>query len=257
MKLQKTFKESYMKTLRDKVITGENVPLYSGETFDLDQTQIKSLANIYEPEGLIDKLNPTREGDLQTAVALFEAYPTLTPLVASNESFWAYLTHTLLFNYTQERWPEVYEDDVDPKYILDHWFVSGSNVFRNAASNLWWSVYNTIDIEREDPYALTKILFSNQTLRVRTFGTYKLIRHREAMLGILGFMYDNPEVMKNNLESRGNFISKYFNMLGSVKQLSYMDKDFFYKVCMDKKDIILSIVNSNDDNNEELYREEF
>ena len=33
LKLQKTFKESYMKTLRDAVKSGETIPLYAGDVF--------------------------------------------------------------------------------------------------------------------------------------------------------------------------------------------------------------------------------
>ena len=257
MKLQKTFKESYMKSLRDKVISGVNIPLYAGESFELEEKMCRPLANVYEPIGLPEKLVATREGDFSSAIALFEAYPNLSPLVASNEAFWAYLTHTTMFNYAQERWPEVKSKEVTSNYILDHWFVQNNNLFRNAASNLWWSVYNTVDDQRENPYELTEILFSNQTLRVRTLGTYQLIRHREAMLGILSFIADNKEIMNGNFEERGNFISKYFNRLGAVKQLAYMDREYFYSVCQRKINAILSINSTGDDKKEDLYEELF
>ena len=57
MLLQKTFRESYMKTLRDAVKSGDAIPLYAADAFEVDATQVKRLANVYAPEGLADKLN--------------------------------------------------------------------------------------------------------------------------------------------------------------------------------------------------------
>ena len=112
---------------------------------------------------------------------------------------------------------------------------------RNAAASLWWTVHNTIDESREDKYELTAILFKNYTFRTNTFGISTLIRHREAMIGILDFLRKNPEITQNYFEPRGAFISKYFNRLGAVKQLTYLDRDYFYSKCESLKDKILSV----------------
>ena len=97
LQLQKTFKESYMKTLRDAVKSGEALPLYSNESFTIDETQVKRLANVYAPVGLEDKLIPTSEGDFESAVAVYEEYNNISTLVDSSETFWAYITHTVKF----------------------------------------------------------------------------------------------------------------------------------------------------------------
>lgn len=176
LQLQKTFKESYMKTLRDAVKSGEALPLYSNESFTIDETQVKRLANVYAPVGLEDKLIPTSDGDFESAVAVYEAYNNISTLLASSETFWAYITHTVMFNYAQKRWPNI-DNDVN---ILDHWFVGPHGILRNAAAALWWGVYSTIDNNRDDKYELTRILFKNYTMRVNTFGASLLIRHKEA-----------------------------------------------------------------------------
>lgn len=254
MKLQKTFKESYMKKLRDNVVAGVSIPLYAEESFELDQTQMKSLANVYAPDHLEDKIMDFVSDDFNAAITLYEAYENISPLLASNETFWAYLTHTSLFNYTQLRWPRGLIGSASPNYILNHWFIGDQGPLRNAAASLWWSVHNTIDETRTNKYELTSILFRNYTLRTTSFGAYTLIRHREAMIGILDFIKDNPEIMENHLESRGTFITKYFNRLGAVKQLSCMDREFFFHKCVQLKSKMLSI-NSRDQvcNDESLY----
>lgn len=82
LQLQKTFKESYMKTLRDAVKSGESLPLYSCDSFTIDETQVKRLANVYAPEGLEDKLIPTSDGDFQSAIAIYEAYKYISPFIS-------------------------------------------------------------------------------------------------------------------------------------------------------------------------------
>lgn len=255
LQLQKTFKESYMKTLRDAAKSGESLLLYSNDSFEIDKTQVKRLANIYAPECLAEKLVPTSDGDFASAIAVYEALKNISPLLASNETFWAYITHTVMFKYTQTRWPNAINGTATPSYILDHWFVGSNGLLRNAAAALWWGVYSTIDEKRVNKYELTEILFRNYTLRVVTLGSYTLIRHRQAMLGILGFLKDNPEITQKGFEYKGQFITKYFNRLGSSKQLVYMDKDFFYNTLEKIKDRIISMTTREDINNDVLYND--
>lgn len=252
LQLQRTFKESYFKTLRDAAKSGESLPLYSNSSFEIDQTQIKSLANVYAPEGLAVKLIPSSDGDYDSAIAVYEAFKNISPLLASNETFWAYITHTIMFDYTQKRWPNVVNGTASPDYVLDHWFVGSKGILRNAAAALWWGVFSTIDESRENKYELTRILFKNYTMRVNTFGSSLLIRHREAMIGILNFLHDNPEIMQKS-EPRCLFITKYFNRLGSSKQLVYMDRTFFYNTLLRIKGKIMMINTREETNHDYLY----
>lgn len=255
MQLQKTFKESYMKTLRDAVRSGANIPLYAGESFEVDPTQIKRLANVYAPVGLAERLEEVYENDFQSAIAIYEAYKDISPLLASNEAFWAYITHVDLFSYAQKRWPKVKEEDCSAEYIIDHWFVGANGLLRNAVASMWWSVYNTIDETRENKYELTEVLFKNYTLRITTFGSYQLIRHKEAMIGVLSFLKDNQEITSTAFEQRGQFISKYFNRLGAVKQLAYLNRDYFYWTCQYLKDKILAVTKREQLTDESLYND--
>jgi len=257
MQLQKTFRESYMKTLRDAVKSGAAIPLYAAETFEIDQTQVKRLANVYAPTGLTERLEEVWENDFLSAIAIYEAYNSISPLLASNEAFWAYITHVDLFSYAQKRWPKVMDDDCSADYIIDHWFVGANGLLRNAAASMWWSVHNTIDESRENKYELTEVLFKNYTLRITTFGSYQLIRHKEAMIGVLSFLKDNPDITSSAFEQRGQFISKYFNRLGAVKQLAYLNRDYFYRTCQCLKDKIISVTKREQLTDESLYSDIF
>lgn len=224
MELQRVFKHSYMEDLRRHI----HIADYQQEQFPYDETKTKHLANVYHPEGLLDKMDP--DDDYKSAVALFEAYKNLTPLVASLPDLWVYLTHVDLFPYMQKRYPDVLGEKVNEDYIVQHWFKNAVSVFRMGIPGLWWSVKLSIDEEREDPYELTKILFKNQELRTNSFGPLALIRHKPAMQGILEFLKEHPELLGEGMNMRAVYIRKLFNNIGGYKPLAYMDKQFFKSV---------------------------
>ena len=269
MELQKTFKDSYITTLKDQVKSGVAIPLYGQDAFEVDETQVKRLAAVYAPEGLREKMLQYVNDDFMGAKTLYEAYSNISPLLASNESFWAYLTHTTLFKYMQQRWSNVLDGTSTSNYILDHWFVSSQGLIRNALANLWWNIHNTIDSTREDPYELSEIVFKNYTpfhfIHFHSIPFHSTpflsipfhpIRHREAMIGILEFLKENPTVTAESFENRGRFIVKYFNRLGAVKQLAYLERDYFKTKCESMKEKILSISTRHQVvNDESLYND--
>lgn len=237
MKLQKVFIESYVKDLRDKIRAGLSLSDYSKEEFSYDTTKVRSISNLYQPEGLLDKLDST--DDLISAKALYEAYPNMSPLLASNDSFWTYLTHVDLFSYVQQRWPKVLRGEADSNYIENHWFQGGSFSSQASLSTLWWSVYCTIDEGRgkENKYEITDALFSHVHYR-ELVGT-SLFRHKEAVIGIMEFLLENSELSNSYTKWRIRYIMKYFNQLGAVKVLSYFDREFFKAELKKKKDVLL------------------
>lgn len=259
-KLQRTFKESYVKTLRDQVTMGLSIRQYAEEKFEYDPSMVRAVANVYQPEGLLEKLDtrdPRKfpEADYNTAIEIYEAYKNLPPIVASNEAFWIYLTHVDLFPYVQKRYPKVGTKDGGAKYILAHWF-RNEKFIRTTLCGLWWSVYCTVDESRgtEHQYDLTKLLFTNYKVRVDRLGSSTLFRHREAMIGILSFFYDNPELIDEAWSPRGAFVIVHFNRLGATKELSYLDRHFFYQEC-EKLIPKLKTITSLEEitNNDEIY----
>lgn len=171
--------------------------------------------------------------DFKTAVKIYEAFKGLEPIQASDERLWTYLAHVDLYPYMIERWPEVYSGkSFSPsKYILDHWFLGSSaqsSLIRHSISGLWWGVYLSIDENRgENKYDLTKILFRQLDFPTRTLGTYKLGRHKEAVLGILEFIQENEDLFKTKFEDKTRFVTKHLNVVGGVKPIAYYDRHFF------------------------------
>lgn len=245
MELQKVFTHSYMEKLRRNI----HISDYQQESFPYDATQVKKLANIYQPQGLLDQMDAT--DDYKSAVALYKAYSNLTPLVASLPDLWVYLAHVDLFSYVQKRWSKITTKEIDEQYILNHWH-ENQYFLRTTFAGFWWHVYLTYDIKRADPYELTKVLFKSQDFRTLRFGELGLIRHREAMIGVLTFLLDNPEIIQTSFDPRGQYISRYFNLLGGSKMLSVLTRDFFYNKLKELKPSLLRINSIKDVQNKSI-----
>lgn len=250
MELQKVFKQSYREELRRNI----HISDYQGETFPYDPSKVKSLANVYKPEGLLERLDP--EDDFTSAIEIYKAYSTITPLLASLPDLWVYLAHVDLFSYVQKRHSDVMNDDVTEKYIVNHWFENEVSLFRMAIPSGWWSVYLSIDESRENPYELTEIFFKNQELRTNSFGPLRLIRHKEAMKGILEFLKEHPYLLEDGMNMRAQYIRKLFSFIGGTKRLEFMGKDYFKNELEKRLDIISrKFTREEIQNNNELFND--
>ncbi len=232
MAKQKIFKSSYISRLKRQLEEGRSVHLYKSKEFEYDREKELLLPTVNKPENLLDKmLEGLKKKDiLKSAIALYEAYPHLTPLQASDERFWTYLTHVDLFSYMKEKRNKhiTGKTNNEIKYIFKYWFLnstSHSELMRHELAGLWWAVHLSVDNERENKYELTEVLFKNETLRTRTMGTYLFFRHKEAVIGILEFF------RKNNFkefEKTHQIFTKYINLIGGAKPLAYFDRHFFF-----------------------------
>lgn len=246
MELQKIYKTKYVNYLSDNFVK----EAYLQDKFIAENPQVLPLKDIYNnASALIEKMIPDSKHDFESAVALYEAYPNLTPLVASQASLWVYLAHNELFSYVQKRW-KVSANSTEER-MKRQWFDNGES---GTLSGLWWAVYLTVDEDREDKYELTRTLFQNQTFRTRTFFTYRIGKCREALQGVLGFMTDNKELFKGHEEARATYVSLYFSRLGTTKELPYMDKEFFYNELNKKRRAIeLAVDRENVRHNHEIW----
>ena len=245
MALQKTFKEKYANQLQYEAKQGIGIDRYTKSEFEYDKNQILMIPTIEQPEGLLDKMDSS--DDLVSAKKLYEAYENITPLQASDESFWTYLTHVDLFPYVQERNNAVLEEGFDDaKYIDNYFFHGNGGLIYHPLAGLWWDVHCTIDKESSEPYKYTDYLFKDYGLRVTYMGRYALFRHKEEVFGILQFLMDNEDVSREHFRQRSRWISQYFNKMGAVKQLRSLGRDYFYSELEGLKDVILSIETDED-----------
>ena len=119
---------------------------------------------------------------------------------------------------------------------------------------MWWNVFLTVDEERKDKYELTRVMYdAGQDWRIMRFGELSLVRHRESMIGILEFLLENPEVTASHFDARGQFISRYYNLLGATKQLASLDRNFFKEDLMRLKTRILDITSVEDIHHRDIH----
>ena len=253
--LQKTFRDNFTKQLIDGVKAEATIGQYIDGSFEIPQEQLRVISGIYQPVGLQQRMMDAARGQgphcVEAAIELFKAYKDLSPLIASSESFWAYLCHTELNEFV--RMDGTIENRKNRRnYILRYYFF-GNGYRRNALAGLWWGVYLSYDEEREkrgeDPFALTRLLFKSYSLYVRYLAV--ILRIKNALHGILEYLYLHPEVTELAFGYRARFIAKYFNMLGATKQLSSLPKSFFVDELEKLTPVILSIKGNNDITNKE------
>ena len=245
-KLQRTFKESYAKLMKDELKAGHSIAKYSSEVFEYDESKVKFVANVYQPDGLLEKMMQSTS-DFDAAVLLYEAYKNISPLLASTEQFWVYLCHVDLFPNMQKRWDSDLEKS---EYIEDHWFFGKHGYLRNGLASLWWSVYCSYDETRDNPYELTEILFRNYSFR--TTWLKIMLRTKEGLLGMLEFLKENPDIMDSAFENRSRFIAKYVNIIGGTKQLSYLDRNYLKTELAKVKPAILRVTTRDDIQNKDV-----
>lgn len=123
--------------------------------------------------------------DLENSIRMHKALPNLTPVQAQDPRLWTHLTHVELWDYMQVRWPgNRYPDDAEQnvKWIHSHYFVAQRQsraLVRNGAARLWWGAKITCDLDRENPYELTGVLFKRldifKNLLERNFGRATMV----------------------------------------------------------------------------------
>lgn len=246
MALQPVFKRGYIDYLKNNI----KPEAYLKDHFEYDPTQVVRLYGVVHPQGLLEQLNPTPDGDLQTAIAIYEAYKDITPLFAQQDDLWVYLTHVDLFDYVKKRWPIKTGEEVSLtkqcEFISDHWFRHHERFFRTTFAGLWWSIKLSVDENRDNQYELSEVLFRNQEFRTNSFGELPLIRHREAMIGILEFLKENEFLFESGFNAKGRYIRHLFNIVGGFKNITSLDRSFFKEVLYRNIDKIIATHDVNE-----------
>lgn len=226
MAQQTLLTKKYIENIFEEVERGEGLDRFLQPQFPVDEEKLLVTPQVKQPGNLLDRMIPTTDGDFASAVALYEAYKSLKPLQAINTQLWESLALTDLFPYMQKRWNLSEAKDLK-RSIINHFQVKSHGILRQGLSGLWWLVHLTIDDSRDNKYELTEMVFKNYTLRYVRLGAGRVIQHKEAAIGILQYLKDHLEEIPS-LENVANGLTSYFNKLGAVKQLTFLDRDFFY-----------------------------
>lgn len=250
MATQKTFTDSYARTLNDKVSRGEDLQLYLNNTFVFDESQTQWVGRLVQPDGLLDNMlnHSDKSQDFLAAITLYEGYRQLCPVLASEKPFWIYLGHVDLYPYMHKRFLNdvtriLQKDPTKSSAILNRWFFPREFV-RNHLAGMWWDVKCTIDETDSDPYIYTRILFNYYDMRSINFANFKMFRNKAQVKGILKCIGEHPEIFNTYSQDRIRYVTKYFNRLGATKQLIVLPWNFFYNTVESLLDEISIVTDS-------------
>lgn len=226
--------EAYDKLLHD---ISQNAEQYSSNEEWL-QTYFGSSDNYYKMSSVdVSRFNPyytpgkkddeqkSRE-DLNNTRLIYEAFRSLTPLQASNKYMWTYLCHAVpeYRAYIQDRWlQEARENTIKSRFFVT---TPGSLLNDNALSRLWWYGHLTYDRNSSNHYALTEILFTNQTICTDVMDTFNRMNY-DRMRGVLLAIKDFKEELSENEGITEYFreCKKYLNHYAAVTTLEFLDSD--------------------------------
>lgn len=237
--MQLMFQEDYCSILYRNLKAGKTISNYTeeGENFEFSSKDLCCWKDFRVNRENLRKINEENPQSIDCAIMLYEAFPDLTPLMASYAPFWLYLAHVELVSYMRARWNNVFvnrngkenDQNAQIKYIIDYWYPELGDTTRTWLPNLWWSIYLTVDESNpRDKYELTRILFKQEDLRTRTLGTYTLFRHKPATVATLSFIASHMDsTFKHDFQNKCRYTMKYLNYLGGCRLLSYLDEDFF------------------------------
>lgn len=162
----------------------------------------------------------------------------LTPSQASDERFWAGLTHGAFWEYMHDRWEmdikETSADSINTRYFLKG---SNKNALRaNTLSRLWWLSEKIYDEKREDPYELLKAFSYDFVTKVHTFLSLRISNSRvvnrslaEAII-YLEQLEDSSEYRRNLFRA----LLRYLNILGGVNILDFYEEEVLKELLIEE-----------------------
>lgn len=183
------------------------------------------------------------KGEFENAKILYESLIGMNRTMASDQRLWAWLAHAPFMDYMSKRWPvSAQSEDKKAAYIARHWFVmtqASTSYMRHGIAMLWWGTHVTYDPKRDDPFELTKELFSMQDYTRTIFGL--LGRSDNFTRAVLEFVVEDLELFKSNKEAKVRFLMRKLNYASGYKVLPGLSKDEIKKLLGQYKEAIAKV----------------
>ena len=191
-----------------------------GQYFEMDQEVDGSKIEQISCEGGDDH-------EVEYCELMFSAIPNMTPYLARDERLWTYMTHTVLLDYSRERWPIPQDKEKAMGHIRTHFFVTGARGIErdNAASRLWWMAH-IISLCESLPLKDGLQYFFRSDVRANIIGRPTTAQNPiiiTAILEKLNESYHGDQRLYNR-ETFRNFMIE-LNLFGGVSLLDSFDRD--------------------------------
>lgn len=192
--------------------------------------------------------------DFENTKRVYEGLKHIDRIQASDERFWAYLTHYKFWSYMKRRWPI---DDViqsPANRIRDRYLFTGSKskaLVRNGLARLWWYGFLSYDSENSsNPYELTELLVGvhdiAHSVLERSFSNCRNVTL--AILSVIGKYRNDERVAKYRYNKEKGFRAFYrhllilLNYVAGVTVLDVLDREDVETILEDKAQMILARV---------------
>lgn len=162
----------------------------------------------------------------------------LTPSQASDERFWAGLTHGVFWKYMHHRW-EMDIKDTSVDSINTRYFLKGSNkhaLRANTLARLWWLSEKLYDKRRKNPYELLEAFSHDFVTKVHIFLSLRISNSRVVCRSFAGAIIDLEELENSSSYRRNLFraLLRYLNILGGVNILDLYEEKVLKNLLIDE-----------------------
>lgn len=182
--------------------------------------------------------------DLENTKTLYEALKHLTPVQASDERLWAYMTHVTHWEYMRSRWaveqyekkPKTLAANIQTRYL----FMSDRPraLVRNGIARLWWYGYSSYDGSRSDPFELTAVLLKNLDV-TQSILERNLSRNRTVTKAILTALLEREQSGKPYYDREGiRNLVKHVRHIGGVTIVDALTFDDVRTLVKTKLDVL-------------------
>lgn len=174
--------------------------------------------------------NPN-DSDFANAVILYETFKNLNETQATDERLWAGLAFDKCYNYMIYRWKLDQPTKLTYRWVF--YVTNRRKLFYHGLSRLWWFAKMTYDDRLEDPYALTRFVFTHpQIMKAMTYRNYSnndLIR-KSIIKSLIKFEANGGKVNTAVIDGLYKFVS----LLSSATLLDAYDEDELTEKIYDK-----------------------
>jgi len=171
--------------------------------------------------------------DLINARNIYDAFKNLTPVQASNKYMWTYLCHAIpeYRKYILNRWTDLRENTIKTRYFVTS---TKDSLFNNSLSRLWWYAHLTYDSKKQNPYALTQTLLTNQTICTDFIDTYNC-RNANRSKGVLSAIKEFIDILGTTKGVSNYFreCNKYLNRYAAVTNMDFLEPEEIKKIALD------------------------
>lgn len=181
--------------------------------------------------------------DLENIKRIYDNLRFLNEMQATDECFWAGLSHDKFWGYMQERWMK--EKKEPSKNDVLNKFFFGKGIRRSCIvhpiAKLWWYGRYTYDENRQNKYELTELLSHDISLGLNLFSN-NYTNNPSITKAILGAVYEAEQEGIRVKREMHRDITKYVNLLGGIYILDVLDPKHLRELVLSRiKELSLTI----------------